>query len=273
MLFDRRRYHRDNYVYLLAEGDDAALVDPGDAAVALALAAEHGVRPRFVLHTHGHHDHSGGSAEVRATLGAEVYGHRADAAWFTPDHDVAGRRDARPGCAVRLRARGAGTHPGLGPLRRGGKLLTGDTLFWGGCGNCRHGGDPARLAASFLGPIAALDGALEVHPGHDYAEANLPFALALGAKQRRCRARLEVVRAAHAAGGGAARAHARGGAGREPVPARRAAGDPGGPRGARAGRGGGDGRGAVRGAPGAARSFSEGVACAKTRSGRGCGRA
>ncbi len=203
MIFDRRRYHRDNYVYLLAEGEDAALVDPGDAEVALALAAEHGVRPRYVLHTHGHHDHSGGSAEVRAALGApavEVYGHAADSAWFAPDVDVAGRRMLALG-ALCIHVREVPGHtPGSILYTWAGKLLTGDTLFWGGCGNCRHGGDPARLAASFLGPIAALDGALEVHPGHDYAEANLPFALALEPGNDAARSRLEAVRAARSAG-------------------------------------------------------------------------
>ena len=93
-----------------------------------------------------------------------------------------------------------GHTPGSVLYAWGGKLLTGDTLFWGGCGNCRNGGDPARLAASFLGPIAALAGALEVHPGHDYAEANLPFALALEPGNDAVRSRLEAVRAAHAAG-------------------------------------------------------------------------
>ncbi|WP_242371633.1 hydroxyacylglutathione hydrolase C-terminal domain-containing protein [Anaeromyxobacter sp. SG26] len=203
MLFDRRRYHRDNYVYLLAEGDDAVLVDPGDARVALALAADHGVRPRFILHTHGHADHTGGSVEVRAALGApavEVYGHGGDAAWFAPDVEVSGRRTLSLG-AVRVDVHAAPGHtPGSVLYAWRGKLLTGDTLFWGGCGNCRHGGDPARLAESFLGTLATLDGALEVHPGHDYAEANLPFALALEPGNAAARARLAQVRAAHAAG-------------------------------------------------------------------------
>ena len=34
MTFARRRYRRDNYCYLLGEGGDAALVDPGDAEAA-----------------------------------------------------------------------------------------------------------------------------------------------------------------------------------------------------------------------------------------------
>ncbi len=81
-----------------------------------------------------------------------------------------------------------------------GRLLTGDTLFWGGAGNCKHGGDPALLADSFSSVVARLDGALEVNPGHDYAEANLPFALELEPSNARARAQLDAARAARARG-------------------------------------------------------------------------
>jgi hydroxyacylglutathione hydrolase len=200
VIFDRRRYGRDNYVYLLAEGGDAVLVDPGDPEVALALAAAHDVRPRFILHTHGHADHSGGSAVLRDRLGATVLGNAADARWFAPDRDVA----TAPRLALGALSLGVHLVPGHTPgsvlYAWRGRLLTGDTLFWAGCGNCRHGGDPARLAASFLTTIAALDGALEVHPGHDYAEANLPFAAALEPGSAAIAARAAAVAAARAAG-------------------------------------------------------------------------
>jgi hydroxyacylglutathione hydrolase len=198
--FARRRYGTDNYVYLLWEGADAALVDPGDADVALALAAEHGVRPRWILHTHGHRDHTGGTAVVSAALGAEVLGHGADASWYRPDVDLAGRSDVVLG-ALRLRVHHVPGHtPGSVFLEWRGRLLTGDTLFWAGCGNCRSGGDPARLADTFLGPIAALDGGLLVYPGHDYALRNLPFALALEPGNPAVEARRAAVEAARAAG-------------------------------------------------------------------------
>jgi hydroxyacylglutathione hydrolase len=200
VLLDRRRYRADNYVYLLADGDDAALVDPGDPDVALALAAAHGVRPRWILHTHGHADHTGGTARVAATLGAEVLGHAADAGGFPPDVDLAPRDRLALG-RLRLRVHAAPGHtPGSILLEAGENLLTGDTLFWAGCGNCKGGGDPARLAGTFLGVIAALDGALVVQPGHDYAARNLPFALGLEPGNGAARARLSEVEAARAAG-------------------------------------------------------------------------
>jgi hydroxyacylglutathione hydrolase len=200
MIFARRRYRADNYLYLLAAGDDAALVDPGDPEVALALAAAHGVRPRWILHTHGHPDHSGGSARVAAALGAEVLGHGGDARWYAPDVDLAGR-DALALGRLRLRVHGAPGHtPGSVLLEWEGRLLTGDTLFWAGCGNCRSGGEPARLARTFLEVIAPLDGALEIHPGHDYAVPNLAFALGLEPGNAAARTRLAEVEAAHRAG-------------------------------------------------------------------------
>ncbi len=194
--FARARYRADNYLYLLAEGADAALVDPGDPAVALAVAAAHGVTPRWIIHTHGHADHTGGSAALRARLGATVIGHGADAGWFAPDQDLAGRRELRLG-ALTVRVHEAPGHtPGSVLLEWRGRLLTGDTLFWAGCGNCRNGGDPRRLAATLLGVVGRLDGALAVHPGHDYALATLPFALELDPASVATRARLEAVRAA-----------------------------------------------------------------------------
>jgi hydroxyacylglutathione hydrolase len=200
VILERRRYGNDNYAYLLAEGADAALVDPGDPVVALGMAAVHGVHPKWILHTHGHADHTGGSAALRARLGARVLGHGADAARFAPDEDVASRGELTLG-GLRVKVHAAPGHtPGAVLYEAGGALLTGDTLFWGGAGNCRSGGDPAVLARTFLGVLAALAGDLRVHPGHDYAEQNLVFDLALEPGNAAARRRLDAVRAAHARG-------------------------------------------------------------------------
>jgi len=198
--FDRHRYGQDNYLYLLAEGQDAALVDPADPDAAMELARRRGVHPKWIVHTHGHPDHSGGSARLRGELGAEVIGHGADAAWFAPDRDLAGATELALG-KLRLRIHPAPGHtPGSLLIEWRGKLLTGDTLFWSGCGNCRHGGDPARLAETFRTVLGGLDPRLEVHPGHDYAEANLAFVLDLEPTNQAAAGRLAAVRAARHAG-------------------------------------------------------------------------
>lgn len=200
MTFERRRFGKDNYLYLLAEGGDAALVDPADPETALDLVRRSGVHPRWIIHTHGHADHSGGSTRLREELGATVIGHGADAGWFRPDRDLAGAEFLEMG-ALRLRVHAAPGHtPGSVLLEWRGRLLTGDTLFWSGCGNCRHGGDPARLAATFRTVFPSLDPRLEVHPGHDYAEPNLAFVLGVEPGNQAAAGRLSAVRAARAAG-------------------------------------------------------------------------
>ena len=49
MPFLRRRFFADNYLYVLSEGADAALVDPADPEVALAAAGELGGARYFSL--------------------------------------------------------------------------------------------------------------------------------------------------------------------------------------------------------------------------------
>ena len=130
-----------------------------------------------------------------------MFGHAADGAWFAPDEDLAGETEIVSG-SLRIRVHEAPGHtPGSVLLEWNGRLLTGDTLFWGGCGNCRNGGDPSRLARTFLSSFSRLADGLEVHPGHDYAEPNLLFALALEPGNAAVGARLAAVRAAKAAGG------------------------------------------------------------------------
>jgi hydroxyacylglutathione hydrolase len=56
------------------------------------------------------------------------------------------------------------------------------------------------LARTFVRVLSRLDGGLEVHPGHDYAERNLGFVLSLEPGNEAARRRLDEVRAASARG-------------------------------------------------------------------------
>ncbi|HZZ81571.1 MAG TPA: MBL fold metallo-hydrolase [Gemmataceae bacterium] len=70
-------------VYLLS-GERAVLVDtgrPSDAERILRFLREHGVEKKvsLIVLTHGHWDHAGAAAALRAALGARVAVHRDDA--------------------------------------------------------------------------------------------------------------------------------------------------------------------------------------------------
>lgn len=68
----------------LVRGERWIVVDsgaPGDGPAILRAAARHGIAPTdigLILLTHGHIDHFGGAAELRASTGAPIAVHQAD---------------------------------------------------------------------------------------------------------------------------------------------------------------------------------------------------
>lgn len=171
----------DNYIWLLHDGNDALVVDPGEAAPALRALEEHHLRAAGILVTHRHADHCGGVAEVHAVTGAHV---------FAP----AGERLSFDGLRATT-VRGGDAFEALGlhwqvldvPGHTAGHvayftehvdgaplLFCGDALFCGGCGRIFEG-TPAQMLAS-LDRLAALPATTRVCPAHEYTLANLRFA-------------------------------------------------------------------------------------------------
>lgn len=172
----------DNYFYLLsaADGTDGLLIDPIDPEAALAALDEHGVTLRYVVNTHGHPDHIGGNAAVCAATGVPVYVHVGDASWLSSyDELLAGGDTLAVGDVALDVLETPGHTPGHISLYTPGHLFCGDTIFVGGAGNCRFGGDPRTLFRTFRDVLASLPGTTTIYPGHDYARTNLAFAESL----------------------------------------------------------------------------------------------
>ncbi|MCX6357816.1 MAG: hydroxyacylglutathione hydrolase family protein, partial [Candidatus Aureabacteria bacterium] len=157
-----------NFSYLLQEqaSGDAAIVDPcGDIRVIeRAVRASPGLRPRYILLTHGHRDHSSGIAEAKLFFEAPVASHPLCA--FRPDiplndHQRLPFGDIAIEC---LHAPGHTTDSVVYRLTDDSALFTGDTLFIDWCGYC-EARSMFRTMREVLYPLADT---LEVYPGHDY---------------------------------------------------------------------------------------------------------
>jgi len=173
----------DNYTYVICWGEEAAVVDPGEAEPVSQFLAAQSRKLVQVLITHSHHDHVGGIPALRQATGCEVVG----------PHDEripALSRSVEDGDTVAvgpLRLRVMAT-PGHGAsdisfyaenvqAGKPGMVWTGDTLFCGGCGRIFEG-TPAMMWDS-LSKLAALSEDTLVFCGHEYTRENLRFALSV----------------------------------------------------------------------------------------------
>lgn len=172
---------KDNYLWLVHDGRNAAVVDPGDAAPILAALQENGLTLTAILLTHHHADHIGGVPELLARFQVPVFGPRHDgiAAVTVPLGE--GDRLLVPGLDLALRVLDVPGHTRghIAYVRDGAEpwVFCGDTLFAGGCGRLFEG-TPAQMADS-LGKLAALPDATKVFCAHEYTLANLRFASAV----------------------------------------------------------------------------------------------
>ena len=183
----------DNYLWVIHDGVNAAVVDPGDAAPVASALAAHGLRLTAILLTHHHADHIGGVDALVAAWQAPVFGPRHDGiAAVTHPVDEGARVDV-PGLDLTLEVLEVPGHT-LGHIawvrRAPGAdwLFCGDTLFGAGCGRLFEG-TPQQMMDS-LGKLAALPDDTLVYCAHEYTMSNLRFAHAVEPDNAALEARL-----------------------------------------------------------------------------------
>ncbi|MEK8084985.1 hydroxyacylglutathione hydrolase [Aquabacterium sp. A3] len=174
----------DNYVWLIHNGCDALVVDPGDAASVQRTLAALGLRLTDILVTHHHADHVGGlsawSPDTVAIHGAidpkvPQISH--------PHHD--GDVFEWRGMPIHVLSTPGHTQVhlsyflprGLGADNPDPIVFVGDTLFSAGCGRVFDG--TAEALHQSLQTLAQLPDATRVCAAHEYTLANLRFAQAV----------------------------------------------------------------------------------------------
>ena len=167
------------------DNNTAVVVDPGDNADDILDVIENeGLTLGGILITHGHFDHIGGLAQLKALTGAPVYVHELDAPRLDGREDIANLYNLPIGkvqADVQLRngdtfsvsdmhftcIHTPGHTPGSCCYIADRVMFSGDTLFCGDTGRTDlPGGDFSQMIAS-IKKLKALEGDYTVLPGHD----------------------------------------------------------------------------------------------------------
>lgn len=186
----------DNFFYVIADdAGRAAVVDPVDAATAVAFVKQRGLDLQWVVNTHFHHDHvAGDDAVLDAFPDARLIA-GPDASQIDVEHPfdrvLAGGDTFSIGEAEARVLDTPGHTPGHVSVLVGTHLFSGDTIFVGGAGNCRFGGDPGVLFRTFRDVLSGLGDEIRFYPGHDYSRRNIEFALSIEPEHGGAREMLE----------------------------------------------------------------------------------
>jgi hydroxyacylglutathione hydrolase len=173
----------DNYIWVIADGHHAVVVDPGEAAPVRACLAQRGWRLSAILLTHHHQDHVGGVADLLNGQDVPVYGPAGEAIAHLTHRLKNGDHVTIAAPALEFSVLDVPGHTSghiayfqAADSRGTPHVFCGDTLFACGCGRLFEG-TPQQMLNS-LDALAALPGATEVHCAHEYTLSNIRFALA-----------------------------------------------------------------------------------------------
>lgn len=167
----------DNYVFVIAENNECAIVDPGTFEEVDHLLTSHQLRPTKIINTHHHWDHIEGIPRLVEKYNIPVY-----ASYYDQHRIPNWTHGLKEGDQIQI---GSASFevlevPGhtLGHIAyyslKHKLLFIGDTLFSLGCGRLFEG-TPEQLLTS-LNKIKTLPNETQIYCTHEYTETNLNFA-------------------------------------------------------------------------------------------------
>ena len=161
------------YTYLIGDpvSKEAVLIDPVNTHIDryLVLLNEYGFKLKYSLETHVHADHITASGLLRQKLGAHTAVSSLCGA-ETADIQISDGQIFELGESEQIRVIATPGHtPGSISFLWRDRVMTGDSLFIGGCGRTDfQGGSAADLYDSITLRLFTLSDDTLVYPGHDY---------------------------------------------------------------------------------------------------------
>jgi len=164
----------DNYIWVIEEGSEAIVVDPGEAEGVLKHLADKELYPAAILLTHDHDDHTAGVNKIQARFpDTPVYGPE-ETGEFTTVTLKDGDTFELMGQHFKVFLTVGHTNGHISLLMNEKALFCGDALFSGGCGRVFTKDYQAQFAS--LKKFGELNDDVKVYAGHEYTEKNLNFA-------------------------------------------------------------------------------------------------
>lgn len=178
-----------NYVYLIGSKTtrECLVVDPAWNIDAILREADNdGMKVIGALATHYHQDHVGGDLFGHDIEGLARLLERRAVPIHVNEREKAGIAEVAGVAAKDLTAHSGGDEIAVGDVKikllhtpghtpgsqcflAHGNLISGDTLFFRGCGRVDlPGGDPAQMWKSLNDVLKKLPAETELHPGHQY---------------------------------------------------------------------------------------------------------
>ena len=174
----------DNYIWLIHNGKQALVVDPGDAMPVFARLKQFNLTLSTILITHHHHDHIDGVGQLRAAFPeVKIYAPKLEQYRFV--HTPVSEPDIVTISALNLSFKVIDV-PGhtfghiayyAEPAAGSHWLFSGDVLFGAGCGRVPE--ESYAIAYQSLQKLAALPTSTQVYCTHEYTLQNIRFALTL----------------------------------------------------------------------------------------------
>jgi len=161
-----------NLSYILSDGSGKGVViDPSFSAGDIRdIIVDEEIELKYIINTHGHHDHTEGNGWLAGETGAKVAIHGSDAQMLRkhPDLLLSDGDLLRVGEMELKVMHTPGHTPGGICLLLGNDLFTGDTLFTGNCGRTDLPGGSDEDLFNSLQRLKELGENVRVHPGHFY---------------------------------------------------------------------------------------------------------